>query len=117
MHCDTNFVFLNAKSLFTFLQLIYLYFVNFSSPIDPRIRVYPLMHNPVPMTAILLCYLFFVLYVGPRMMANRKPFQLKEAMIIYNFALVALSIYIVFEVLKFVFKSANIYMCRMSFQL
>lgn len=50
------------------------------------------------MSAILLCYLFFVLYLGPRIMANRKPFQLKEAMIVYNFALVALSIYIVYEV-------------------
>lgn len=50
------------------------------------------------MTAILLCYLFFVLYLGPRLMANRKPFQLKEAMIAYNFLLVGLSIYIVYEV-------------------
>lgn len=56
------------------------------------------MQTPVTMSAILLCYLFFVLYLGPRMMANRKPFQLKEAMITYNFGLVALSIYIVYEV-------------------
>lgn len=59
---------------------------------------YPLMQSPIPMSAILLCYLLFVLYLGPRIMANRKPFQLKEAMIVYNFALVALSIYIVYEV-------------------
>ena len=56
------------------------------------------MQSPVSMTAILLCYLLFVLYVGPRMMANRKPLQLKEAMIVYNFTLVALSVFIVFEV-------------------
>lgn len=56
------------------------------------------MQTPIPMSAILLSYLFFVLYLGPRIMANRKPFQLKEAMIVYNFALVALSIYIVYEV-------------------
>lgn len=31
-------------------------------------------------------------------MAKRKPFQLKEAMIVYNFMLVVLSIYIVYEV-------------------
>lgn len=65
---------------------------------DPRVQDYPLMQSPVPMTAILLCYLFFVLYLGPRIMANRKPFQLKEAMIVYNFLLVGLSIYIVYEV-------------------
>lgn len=65
--------------------------------VDPRLKDYLLMQSPVPMTAILLCYLFFVLYLGPRIMADRKPFQLKEAMIVYNFALVALSIYIVYE--------------------
>lgn len=59
---------------------------------------YPLMQSPIPMTAILLGYLFFVLYLGPRIMANRKPFKLQEAMIVYNFALVALSIFIVYEV-------------------
>ncbi|MED6258744.1 hypothetical protein ATANTOWER_011786, partial [Ataeniobius toweri] len=65
--------------------------------IDPRIKEYPLMRSPVPMTAILLVYLFFIMYLGPRIMANRKPFQLKEPMIVYNFLLVALSIYIVYE--------------------
>lgn len=67
--------------------------------IDPRLKEYPLMQNPIPMSAILLCYLLFVMYLGPRMMANRKPFQLKEAMIVYNFTLVALSIVIVYEFL------------------
>uniref|UniRef100_A0A3B3YYX4 Elongation of very long chain fatty acids protein 1 n=1 Tax=Poecilia mexicana TaxID=48701 RepID=A0A3B3YYX4_9TELE len=66
---------------------------------DPRIKDYPLMESPVSMTAILLVYLFFIMYVGPRIMANRKPFQLKEAMIVYNFLLVALSVYIVYEFL------------------
>uniref|UniRef100_A0A3Q2Q3W6 Elongation of very long chain fatty acids protein 1 n=1 Tax=Fundulus heteroclitus TaxID=8078 RepID=A0A3Q2Q3W6_FUNHE len=66
---------------------------------DPRIKEYPLMQSPVPMTAILLVYLFFILYLGPRIMANRKPFQLKEPMIVYNFLLVALSVYIVYEFL------------------
>lgn len=59
---------------------------------------YPLMQSPIHMSVILLCYLFFVLYLGPRIMANRKPFQLQEAMIAYNFTLVALSIFIVYEV-------------------
>lgn len=77
----------HAKDIYDFLL----------SGLDPRIRVYPLMQNPIPMTTILLGYLFFVLYLGPRIMANRKPFQLKEPMIVYNFFLVALSIFIVYE--------------------
>lgn len=63
------------------------------------------MQSPIPMSAILLCYLFFVLYLGPRIMANRKPFQLKEAMIVYNFTLVALSIFIVYEVRHYYLKA------------
>lgn len=74
---------------------------------DPRLKVYPLMDGPIPMTSILLCYLFFVLYLGPRIMANRKPFQLKEAMIVYNFTLVALSIFIVYEVRSYLEISLN----------
>ncbi|CAF95833.1 unnamed protein product, partial [Tetraodon nigroviridis] len=66
---------------------------------DPRMKGYPLMQSPIPMTAILLSYLFFVLYLGPRIMANRKPFKLQEPMIVYNFSLVALSIFIVYEFL------------------
>ena len=66
--------------------------------LDPRIKGYPLMESPVNMSAILLAYLAFVLYIGPRFMANRKPYQLKEVMIVYNFSLVAVSIYIVYEV-------------------
>ncbi|XP_017333255.1 elongation of very long chain fatty acids protein 1b [Ictalurus punctatus] len=66
---------------------------------DPRLRGYLLMESPVNMTAILLGYLFFVLYAGPRLMANRKPFELKGPMIFYNFCLVFLSIFIVFEFL------------------
>lgn len=50
------------------------------------------------MTSILLTYVYFVLSLGPRIMANRKPFQLRGFMIVYNFSLVALSLYIVYEV-------------------
>uniref|UniRef100_A0A3P8R3K1 Elongation of very long chain fatty acids protein 1 n=1 Tax=Astatotilapia calliptera TaxID=8154 RepID=A0A3P8R3K1_ASTCA len=79
----------HAKDIYDFLL----------SGLDPRITDYPLMQSPITMTTILLGYLFFVLYLGPRLMANRKPFQLKEPMIVYNFLLVALSIFIVYEFL------------------
>uniref|UniRef100_A0A2K5CD71 Elongation of very long chain fatty acids protein n=1 Tax=Aotus nancymaae TaxID=37293 RepID=A0A2K5CD71_AOTNA len=65
---------------------------------DPRIQGYPLMGSPLLMTSILLTYVYFVLSLGPRIMANRKPFQLRGFMIVYNFSLVALSLYIVYEV-------------------
>nr|WAH70731.1 ELOVL fatty acid elongase 1a [Eleutheronema rhadinum] len=66
---------------------------------DVRVRDYPLMQNPVEMTSILLAYVFFSVYVGPRFMANRKPFHLKTAMIIYNLSMVLLNAFIVYEFL------------------
>lgn len=75
------------------------FFNEVASRIDPRLHKYPLMQTPGPMTAILLFYLFFVLYLGPRYMSKRKPFQLQGLMIFYNFTLVVLSIFIVYEFL------------------
>ncbi|XP_051985371.1 elongation of very long chain fatty acids protein 1-like [Xyrauchen texanus] len=66
---------------------------------DARVRDYPLMQSPIQMTLILLGYVLFVLYVGPRYMANRKPFHLNTTMIIYNFTMVAYNAYIVYEFL------------------
>ncbi|KAG7456678.1 hypothetical protein MATL_G00238460 [Megalops atlanticus] len=66
---------------------------------DARVKDYPLMQSPIQMTTILLGYVVFVLYVGPRYMANRKPFQLKPAMIFYNFSMVAFNAFIVHEFL------------------
>uniref|UniRef100_A0A671LKN4 Elongation of very long chain fatty acids protein n=1 Tax=Sinocyclocheilus anshuiensis TaxID=1608454 RepID=A0A671LKN4_9TELE len=66
---------------------------------DARVRDYPLMQSPIQMTVILLGYVIFVLYVGPRCMANRKPFCLKTTMIVYNFSMVAFNAYIVYEFL------------------
>uniref|UniRef100_A0A5F9D7V9 Elongation of very long chain fatty acids protein n=1 Tax=Oryctolagus cuniculus TaxID=9986 RepID=A0A5F9D7V9_RABIT len=67
---------------------------------DPRMQGYPLMGSPLLMTSILLTYVYFVLSLGPRIMANRKPFQLRGFMIVYNFSLVALSLYIVYEMVR-----------------
>ena len=40
---------------------------------------------------------FLAVAVGPKLMENRKPFDLKYILIVYNFSLVALSIYIVHQ--------------------
>ncbi|XP_063795402.1 very long chain fatty acid elongase 1 [Pseudophryne corroboree] len=72
---------------------------DFMKGADPRIGHYPLMHAPFLPVSILLGYVVFVLYVGPRIMASRKAFDLKPLMVVYNFGLVALSAYIVYEFL------------------
>ncbi|XP_054888638.1 elongation of very long chain fatty acids protein 1a [Poeciliopsis prolifica] len=64
---------------------------------DARVKDYPLMQSPLQMTSVLLAYVVFSVYVGPRVMANRKPLGLKRAMIIYNLSMVLLNAYIVYE--------------------
>lgn len=65
---------------------------------DARVRDYPLMQSPIQMTLVLVSYVVLVLYVGPRYMANRKPYHLKVPMVIYNFCMVFFNAYIVYEV-------------------
>ncbi|XP_061835419.1 elongation of very long chain fatty acids protein 1a isoform X1 [Nerophis lumbriciformis] len=67
------------------------------SKCDPRVKDYPLVRCPITMTSILVSYVILSVFVGPRLMANRKPFNLKTAMIVYNFSMVLLNSYIVYE--------------------
>lgn len=56
------------------------------------------MSSPLPQTIIIAAYIYFVTSLGPRMMENRKAFDLKGVLIVYNFGVVALSLYMCYEV-------------------
>uniref|UniRef100_A0A672QK28 Uncharacterized protein n=1 Tax=Sinocyclocheilus grahami TaxID=75366 RepID=A0A672QK28_SINGR len=45
---------------------------------DPRTKDWPLMSSPLPQTVIIVFYIYFVMSLGPRLMENRKPFDLKR---------------------------------------
>lgn len=45
---------------------------------------YPLAGTPFLPILVIFSYLYFVLKCGPEYMKNRKPYQLKTVMIIYN---------------------------------
>ncbi|XP_061474655.1 elongation of very long chain fatty acids protein 7 isoform X2 [Rhineura floridana] len=66
---------------------------------DPRVDGYPLMSSPFPQTFIIVAYIYFVTHLGPKLMDNRKPFDLRQIMVFYNFGVVALSIYMTYEFL------------------
>ncbi|KAI5643775.1 GNS1/SUR4 family domain-containing protein [Phthorimaea operculella] len=53
--------------------------------------------NPLVIFSVLLVWLYFCLVAGPRYMKNRKPFQLKNTMMIYNFFQICISIYVFYE--------------------
>lgn len=66
---------------------------------DERVKDWPLMSSPIPTLAICLTYAFIVKVVGPKLMENRKPFELKNTLIIYNALQVILSIWLFREAL------------------
>ncbi|XP_059142596.1 elongation of very long chain fatty acids protein 4-like [Physella acuta] len=57
---------------------------------DPRCDGYPLLDSPDKMLALIGLYLF-VVWQGPKWMVPYKPWDLKNTIIVYNFAMVILS--------------------------
>ncbi|XP_071658265.1 very long chain fatty acid elongase 7 isoform X1 [Patagioenas fasciata] len=69
------------------------------NPTDPRLEGWPLMSSPFPTTFIIGTYIYFVTSLGPKLMENKKPFELRQIMAFYNFSVVALSLYMTYEFL------------------
>lgn len=63
---------------------------------DPKTEGWPMIATPWPTIACIAVYLFIV-KVGPKLMEERKAWDLKGLLIVYNFALVILSVYMVYE--------------------
>jgi anthranilate/para-aminobenzoate synthase component II len=57
-----------------------------------------LMSGPFPTMAICLSYAYFVKVLGPRIMENRKPMNLRSVLIVYNFLQVVISAWLFYEV-------------------
>uniref|UniRef100_A0A1I8NHJ7 Elongation of very long chain fatty acids protein n=1 Tax=Musca domestica TaxID=7370 RepID=A0A1I8NHJ7_MUSDO len=64
---------------------------------DARTKDWFLAESLTPLFAILGVYLAFCIYVGPRIMRNRKPFELKNTLIVYNALQVVFSAVLVYE--------------------
>lgn len=78
---------------------------------DPRSEDWLLMSSPIPQTIIIVFYIYFVMSLGPRLMESRKPFDLKRVLVIYNFSVVAYSLYMCYEVNLFLFASRQTSCC------
>nr|XP_022906069.1 elongation of very long chain fatty acids protein 7-like isoform X2 [Onthophagus taurus] len=58
---------------------------------DPRSNDFLLMTSPFKVLAILALYLWFCLKAGPHFMKDRKPFQLRKTLVVYNLIQIILS--------------------------
>lgn len=59
------------------------------------------MHSPIPVTSILLAYLYFVLKLGPKLMENRPAYDLKNVLVIYNAYQVIFSTWLCLQAFKY----------------
>ncbi|MCJ8734612.1 hypothetical protein PDJAM_G00237340 [Pangasius djambal] len=78
---------------------------------DKRTDPWLLVYSPVPVFCIFLCYLG-VIWLGPKLMRNREPVDLKLVLIVYNFAMVCLSVYMFHEFLVTSWRSSYSYLCQ-----
>lgn len=53
---------------------------------DPRVKDWPLMSSPWPTIWLCLVYTYWVKVIGPQYMRNRKPYELRTLIVLYNFA-------------------------------
>jgi len=74
---------------------------------DPRVNDWPMMSGPFATLAICLFYVYFVKILGPKLMENQKPFDLKRVMIWYNLFQVIFSSWLFYEV-----SYPSLYTCR-----
>jgi hypothetical protein len=56
------------------------------------------MESPFPTMMIVAVYLYLVVVLGPRLMANRKPYQLNAVLVVYNAVQVIFSVIMLWEV-------------------
>lgn len=58
------------------------------------------MSSPGPLLTIIATYLYFCVWAGPNFMKDRKPFEMKGIIKLYNLVQVILSVLLVYEGLQ-----------------
>jgi len=103
------------KMMLNYLLFRPCWLLLFASPSpDKRVDDWPLMQSPFPTLTISTIYLLTV-WLGPKWMKTREPFQLRFLLVVYNFGMVLLNFFIFKEVCmpsrrrEFVFKSDGVY--------
>lgn len=58
----------------------------------PCLQNLPFMSGPAPLATVMFTYLLTIYYVGPRLMARRRPFHLRRAILTYDAMQIVLNI-------------------------
>lgn len=65
---------------------------------DPRVKDWSMMESPLPTMAMCAFYAYFSKSLGPKLMANRKPMDLRLVLVVYNLFQTVFSTWIFYEV-------------------
>ncbi|XP_046615289.1 elongation of very long chain fatty acids protein 1-like isoform X1 [Neodiprion virginianus] len=79
---------------------------------DPRTQSWFLIGSPWPILGLMFCYIHFVLSLGPRLMKDRKPFNLDRVMQIYNVVQILVSAYLLYKALTLAWLWEYSYVCE-----
>nr|CAD7455295.1 unnamed protein product [Timema tahoe] len=76
------------------------------TPHDPRTIDWFLVRNPIYLLIILMTYLYFIQYLGPKLMKDRNPFDLSRLIMIFNVTQIVYNVWMFNEVF-FVLRKKN----------
>lgn len=66
--------------------------------LDPRVKDWQMMSSPFPTICICLFYAYFNKVLMPKFMAKRKPYDLRNILVVYNLFQTVFSSWIFYEV-------------------
>lgn len=66
--------------------------------LDPRVNDFFLLSSPLPTLGMCIFYAYFSKSLGPRLMAKRKPMELRSVLVFYNAIQTIFSAWIFYEV-------------------
>ncbi|KAI8439922.1 hypothetical protein MSG28_001378 [Choristoneura fumiferana] len=93
------------------IQEYYDYYLWTLSLSDGRTKGWPLVDSPLPTVVYTALYLFIV-WLGPKLMKNRQPFQLTWLLVPYNLAMAGLNAFIAVRLLTASFRLRYSYICE-----
>ncbi|GAB6026341.1 hypothetical protein CHUAL_012544 [Chamberlinius hualienensis] len=78
--------------------------------VDPRVDGMLLMSSAKPMLAWMAAY-YAMVYFGPKLMQNRKPWNMRAFLILYNMFTALLNFYIFFQILTGIIQKRYTWIC------
>ncbi|XP_026485845.2 very long chain fatty acid elongase 7-like [Vanessa tameamea] len=82
------------------------------NPTVPETKDWFMAGNPLKLITLLACYLLFCLRLGPWYMKDRKPYQLRNVIKIYNVFQILISLYLFYEGTIYIFFTDFNFYCK-----